>query len=69
MGKIVLKVEGEYEYNGSNYILIDLFGIYLLYLNFVDEEVVRDYIIFEKLEVIVVVIDVIVMERNLNLVF
>lgn len=66
-GKTVLKAEGEYEHNGSTYTLIDLPGTYSLYSNSADEEVARDYIIFEKPEVTVVVIDATAMERNLNL--
>ncbi|MBJ8206420.1 iron transporter FeoB, partial [Bacillus cereus] len=46
---------------------IDLPGTYSLYSNSADEEVARDYIIFEKPEVTVVVIDATAMERNLNL--
>lgn len=66
-GKTVLKAEGEYEHNGNKYTLIDLPGTYSLYSNSADEEVARDYIIFEKPEVTVVVIDATAMERNLNL--
>ena len=66
-GKTVLKAEGEYEHNGSKYTLIDLPGTYSLYSNSADEEVARDYIIFEKPEVTVVVVDATAMERNLNL--
>ena len=40
-GKTVLKAEGEYEHNGSNYTLIDLPGTYSLYSNSADEEVAR----------------------------
>lgn len=36
--------------------------MYLLYLNLVDEEVVCDYILFERFDVMVVVVDVMVME-------
>jgi Fe2+ transport system protein B len=66
-GKTVLKAEGEYEHNGNIYTIIDLPGTYSLYSNSADEEVARDYIIFEKPEVTVVVIDATAMERNLNL--
>ncbi|PFA19997.1 iron transporter FeoB [Bacillus cereus] len=66
-GKTVLKAEGEYEHNGSIYTLIDLPGTYSLYSNSTDEEVARDYIIFEKPDVTVVVVDATAMERNLNL--
>ncbi|WP_026592974.1 FeoB small GTPase domain-containing protein [Bacillus sp. UNC437CL72CviS29] len=66
-GKTVLKAEGEYEHNEGLYTLIDLPGTYSLYSNSVDEEVARDYIIFEKPDVTVVVVDATAMERNLNL--
>ncbi|SFJ89606.1 MULTISPECIES: FeoB small GTPase domain-containing protein [unclassified Bacillus (in: firmicutes)] len=66
-GKTVLKAEGEYEHNGNLYTVIDLPGTYSLYSNSADEEVARDYIIFEKPEVTVVVVDATAMERNLNL--
>ncbi len=66
-GKTVLKAEGEYEHNGKVYTVIDLPGTYSLYSNSADEEVARDYIIFEKPEVTVVVVDATAMERNLNL--
>ncbi|MBE7104923.1 iron transporter FeoB [Bacillus cereus] len=66
-GKTVLKAEGEYKHSGNIYTIIDLPGTYSLYSNSADEEVARDYIIFEKPEVTVVVIDATAMERNLNL--
>lgn len=66
-GKTVLKAEGEYEHNGNLYTVIDLPGTYSLYSNSADEEVARDYIIFEKPDVTVVVVDATAMERNLNL--
>ncbi|MFX3624838.1 MAG: FeoB small GTPase domain-containing protein [Ectobacillus sp.] len=66
-GKTVLKAEGEYEYNGKQYTVIDLPGTYSLYSNSADEEVARDYIIFDKPDVTVVVLDATAMERNLNL--
>lgn len=66
-GKTVLKAEGEYKHGGNIYTIIDLPGTYSLYSNSADEEVARDYIIFEKPEVTVVVIDATAMERNLNL--
>jgi small GTP-binding protein len=66
-GKTVLKAEGEYDHNGKTYTVIDLPGTYSLYSNSADEEVARDYILFEKPDVTVVVIDATAMERNLNL--
>ncbi|MFC5774816.1 FeoB small GTPase domain-containing protein [Ectobacillus antri] len=66
-GKTVAKAEGEYEFNHKTYTIIDLPGTYSLYSNSTDEEVARDYIIFDKPDVTVVVIDATSMERNLNL--
>ncbi|WP_028401107.1 FeoB small GTPase domain-containing protein [Ectobacillus panaciterrae] len=66
-GKTVAKAEGEYEHNSKRYTVVDLPGTYSLYSNSADEEVARDYIIFEKPDVTVVVLDATSMERNLNL--
>ncbi|MCP8969600.1 FeoB small GTPase domain-containing protein [Ectobacillus ponti] len=66
-GKTVLKAEGEYEHNGQTYVIVDLPGTYSLHSNSADEEVARDYILFENPEVTVVVLDATAMERNLNL--
>jgi small GTP-binding protein len=66
-GKTVAKAEGEYNHNGKYYTVVDLPGTYSLYSNSADEEVARDYIIFEKPDVTVVVLDATSMERNLNL--
>lgn len=66
-GKTVIKAEGKYTFNQIDYHLIDLPGTYSLYSNSADEEVARDFILFEKPDVTVVVIDATSMERNLNL--
>lgn len=66
-GKTVLSATGEFVYNGRTYTLIDLPGTYSLYSNSADEEVARDYIIFGKPDVTVVVLDATSLERNMNL--
>ncbi|MBO9129027.1 FeoB small GTPase domain-containing protein [Bacillus sp. 165] len=66
-GKTVIKAEGEYDHNGITYTVVDLPGTYSLYSNSADEEVARDYILFDKPDVTVVVVDATAMERNLNL--
>lgn len=66
-GKTVIRAEGSYEYQNQTYKVIDLPGTYSLFTNSVDEEVARDYIILEKPDVTVVVLDATSMERNLNL--
>lgn len=66
-GKTVAKAEGEYLHNEQGYIVVDLPGTYSLHSNSADEEIARDYIIFENPDVTVVVLDATAMERNLNL--
>jgi small GTP-binding protein domain len=66
-GKTVVRAEGEYEYNGHTYNVIDLPGTYSLFSNSVDEEVARDYIVLDRPDVTVIVLDATAMERNMNL--
>lgn len=66
-GKTVAMAEGEYTHKDTEYRIIDLPGTYSLYSNSADEEVARDYIIFEEPDVTVVVLDATSLERNLNL--
>ncbi|WP_270166840.1 FeoB small GTPase domain-containing protein [Paenibacillus sp. SYP-B4298] len=66
-GKTVARAEGIYEYGGGVYQMIDLPGTYSLFTNSVDEEVARDYILFERPDVTVVVLDATALERNMNL--
>ncbi|MFS1517192.1 FeoB small GTPase domain-containing protein [Bacillus sp. SCS-151] len=66
-GKTVLRAEGDFEYQENQFKVIDLPGTYSLYSNSADEEVARNYILFEKPDVTVVVIDATALKRNLNL--
>ncbi|WP_141433815.1 FeoB small GTPase domain-containing protein [Bacillus sp. 03113] len=66
-GKTVTNAEGEMNYNGQTYTFIDLPGAYSLFSNSADEEVTRNYIVFEHPDVTVVVLDATSLERNLNL--
>lgn len=66
-GKTVLQAKGSFTYREHHYTLIDLPGTYSLFSNSADEEVARDYIIFEKPDVTIVVLDATSLERNLNL--
>lgn len=66
-GKTVDLATGEYSHKGNDYVLADLPGTYSLYSNSADEEVARDFIIFEEPDVTVVVVDATSLERNLNL--
>lgn len=66
-GKTVAKKEGCYHENGMCVELIDLPGTYSLSAYSPDEEVTRDYIVVEKPDVVVNVLDVNNLERNLYL--
>src|SRR3990172_4495320 len=67
-GKTVTRAEGAFSYDGSNYKVMDLPGTYSLMTTSTDEEVARDFILFGKPDVTVVVLDATRLERNLNLV-
>ncbi|HHX77867.1 MAG TPA: ferrous iron transport protein B [Firmicutes bacterium] len=66
-GKTVTNAQGEYSYQGNNYLVVDLPGTYSLLANSVEEEIARDFICFGKPDVTVVVLDATCLERNLNL--
>lgn len=66
-GKTVEQAIGTFTYEADTYDVIDLPGTYSLYSNSTDEEVARDYIIFEEPDVTLVVVDATCLERNLNL--
>jgi small GTP-binding protein len=66
-GKTVVMAEGEFSRGSTTFRIIDLPGTYSLYSNSADEEVARDYIIFEQPDVTIVVLDATSLERNLNL--
>lgn len=67
-GKTVTRAEGGFEYNNQKYKLIDLPGTYSLLSMSTDEQVARDFILFGKPDVTVIVADANRLERNLNLV-
>ncbi len=67
-GKTVLRAEGGYSYDSNKYKLIDLPGTYSLLSTSQDEEVARNFILFGKPDVTVIVVDAGRLERNLNLV-
>ena len=67
-GKTVTRAEGGFEYAGNRYKLVDLPGTYSLLATSLDEEVARDFILFGRPDVTVVVVDSTRLERNLNLV-
>ena len=67
-GKTVVRAEGGFAYQGSRYKLVDLPGTYSLLSTSTDEEVARDFILFGRPDVTVIVVDATRLERNLNLV-
>jgi ferrous iron transport protein B len=67
-GKTVTRAEGSFRYQDKKYNLIDLPGTYSLLARTTDEEIARDFILFGKPDVVVVVVDATCLERNLNLV-
>jgi ferrous iron transport protein B len=67
-GKTVSRAEGGFRYNGKRYKIVDLPGSYSLLSTSTDEEIARNFILFGKPDVTVVVADATRLERNLNLV-
>jgi small GTP-binding protein len=66
-GKTVSLAQGNVQHKDKTFNLIDLPGTYSLFSNSSDEEVARNYIVFEKHDVTVVVLDATSLERNFNL--
>ena len=67
-GKTVERKEGTFTYNGHTYRLVDLPGTYSLTANSAEEVIARDFIIKERPDVVVVVVDAATLERSLYLV-
>jgi small GTP-binding protein len=66
-GKTVDLAQGDFTHNGHEFRMIDLPGTYSLFSNSKDEEVTRDFIVFEEPDVTIVVLDATSLERNMNL--
>ena len=66
-GKTVEKKEGEIEHNGMSINIVDLPGTYSLTAYSPEEIIARDYIIGEKPDVVINVVDATNLERNLYL--
>ncbi len=66
-GKTIARAEGGFVYRDKRYKLVDLPGTYSLLSATPDEEVARDFILFGKPAVTIVVADATRLERNLNL--
>jgi len=67
-GKTVVRAEGAFEHSGARVKVVDLPGTYSLQAGSTDEEVARDFVLFGRPDVTVVVVDATRLERNLNLV-
>jgi ferrous iron transport protein B len=67
-GKTVSRAEGGFEFQKRRYKLVDLPGTYSLLTTSTDEEIARDFLLFGRPDVTVVVADATQLERNLNLV-
>ncbi len=67
-GKTVARAEGAFSYGDKKYKLVDLPGTYSLLSTSQDEEVARNFILFGKPDVTIIVADACRLERNLNLV-
>ena len=64
-GKTVEKAEGTLHFRGYEIDIIDLPGIYSLSTFSIEEIISREYIIFEKPDLVINVVDASVLERNL----
>lgn len=67
-GKTVTRAEGFFDFKENTYKVVDLPGTYSLLSTSLDEEIARDFILFGKPDVTVIVADATRLERNLNLV-
>ena len=67
-GKTVEQKTGTYRFNGTTIHLVDLPGTYSLTANSQEEVIARDYIIKERPDVVVVLVNAASLERNLYLV-
>jgi ferrous iron transport protein B len=66
-GKTVARAEGGFALGDRRFKLVDLPGTYSLLSTTVDEEIARNFILFARPDVTVVVVDASHLERNLNL--
>jgi ferrous iron transport protein B len=67
-GKTVARAEGRFSHDGTGFRLVDLPGTYSLLATSYDEEIARDFILFGRPDVTVVVVDATRLHHNLNLV-
>ena len=67
-GKTIEQKSGTYDYNGTEVHIVDLPGTYSLTANSLEEQIARDYIIKEKPDVVVAIVNAAALERSLYLV-
>ena len=68
-GKTVEKSKGQYKYNNQIYEIYDLPGTYSLVTSSKEEEIARDCITNEDIDLTVIICNAVLLERSLNLVF
>lgn len=66
-GKTVGVARGEYRFANQRFSVVDLPGTYSIFADSIEEEIARDFICFQRPEVVVVVVDATCLERNLHL--
>lgn len=66
-GKTVEKKEGSWRYEGTEFEVVDLPGTYSLTAYSLEEVIARDYVINERPDLVVTVVDAANLERNLYL--
>jgi len=66
-GKTVEQKSGTFTYGDCTYTLVDLPGAYSLTANSEEERITRDYIIHERPDVVIAVVDAAILERSLYL--
>ncbi len=67
-GKTVARSEGSFVFHDNKYKVIDLPGTYSLISSSLEEEIARNFVLFGKPDVTIIVTDATRLERNLNLV-
>jgi len=66
-GKTVARAEGSFSHRAHRVKLVDLPGTYSLLSTSLDEEIARDFLLFGRPDVTIVVVDATALQRNLNL--
>lgn len=67
-GKTVENASGKFSSEKHNYTLVDIPGTYSLFAHSKEEEVARNFLLFGKVDAVIVVCDATLLERNMNLV-